>query len=74
MLHHLLADAVTAAPERPALIDSDGGVLTFAELDRGSAALAGWLARSDSTDDGAATRRAVGRVSVACMVRSVGLV
>ena len=50
MLHHLIAATVATAPERPALIDDRGGTLTFAELDRYSAALAGWVAAQ--TDPG----------------------
>ncbi len=51
MLHDLIAAAVTATPVRPALVDDDGEVLGFAELDRNSAALAGWLdAHSDPGD------------------------
>ena len=51
MLHDLFADAVATTPARPALIDDDGAVLTFAELERQSAALAGWLdAHTDPGD------------------------
>ena len=51
MLHDLIAAAVTATPQRPALIDDDGAVLSFAELDRCSAALAGWLAAQTDPGD-----------------------
>ena len=49
MLADLLAPAVATAPDRPAVID-DAGMITFAELDARSAALAGWL--STVTDPG----------------------
>ena len=51
MLHHLFADAVDTIPGRPALIDDHGGTLTFAELDRYSAALAGWVAAHTDPGD-----------------------
>ncbi|MFN8226789.1 MAG: AMP-binding protein [Mycobacterium sp.] len=51
MLHHLIAAAVDTIPEHPALIDDHGGTLTFAELDRYSAALAGWVAAHTDPGD-----------------------
>lgn len=50
VLADLIAPAVDTAPQRPAVID-DGGVLTFAEFEARSAALAGWLAARTAPGD-----------------------
>ncbi|HEX5143101.1 MAG TPA: AMP-binding protein, partial [Mycobacterium sp.] len=42
LVHDLIADTVVSAPERAAVITAES-VVSFGELDRASAALAGWL-------------------------------
>lgn len=44
LIHNLVSSAAAAAPERAAIISSDGAVTTFAEFDRQIAAVSGWVA------------------------------
>jgi acyl-CoA synthetase (AMP-forming)/AMP-acid ligase II len=51
LIHNLVASAAVAAPERPAIIASDGAVTTFAEFDRQIAAVSGWVAERTQRGD-----------------------
>lgn len=51
LLHEFVTAAAATAPERAALIAADGAVVSFGELDRWTAALAGWVRRRTGAGD-----------------------
>jgi acyl-CoA synthetase (AMP-forming)/AMP-acid ligase II len=51
LIHALVSSAAAAAPERAAIISSDGTVTTFAEFDRQITALSGWVAHRTRRSD-----------------------
>ncbi|KUI35775.1 AMP-binding protein [Mycobacterium sp. GA-2829] len=51
LLHDLVASAAATAPDRPAVIDTDGAATSFAQFDREIGAVSGWVDRHTAPGD-----------------------